>query len=160
MEWTIYTSRNTYGSTWTPITIEPYHNRPIRRGVANSTPISTLSQVLDFSKILDKNFWSRVKLDCCFQDSILCTSGYMEISGICIFGFVNFRVYELSGIWIFGIINFRAYEFSGLSYPTSKLSNHKFCKKDQDANDWRKRGAWDTPDAYRVMVNSIQGSGS
>ena len=53
--------------------------------------------VLDFSKILDKNFWSRVKLDCC-QDSILCTSGYMEISGICTFGFMNFRGYEFSGL--------------------------------------------------------------
>ena len=39
----------------------------------------------------------------------------MEISGICTFRFMNFRVYELSGIWIFGIINFRDYEFSGLS---------------------------------------------
>ena len=88
----------------------PYHERPIRRSVVNGTPISTLLEVLDFSKILDKNFWSRVKLDCC-QDSILCTSRYMEISSICTFGFINFRVYELSGIWIFGLINLWIFGF-------------------------------------------------
>ena len=87
----------------------PYHERLIRRSVANGTPISTLLEVLDFSKILDKNFWSRVKLECCCQDSILCTSGYMEISGI-------FRM------------DYRVYEFSDLSYPIKLCLRFIFSK--------------------------------
>ena len=39
-------------------------------------------------KSLDKKFRFRFKLDCC-QDSILCTSGYMEILGICTDGYVR-----------------------------------------------------------------------
>ena len=38
----------------------------------------------------------------CYEDSISCTTKYKEISGICTFGNMNFRVYALSGIWIFG----------------------------------------------------------
>ena len=57
----------------------------------------------------------------CEYYEFLCTARYTEISGLCTFWYINFRVYELFGYVNFGYIHFRVYALSVLCYPTLQM---------------------------------------
>ena len=79
----------------------------------------------DYYHIAGRARRSTCLLHYCENYEFLCTPRYTEISGLCTFWYINFRVYELFGYANFGYMHFRVYALSVLCYPIKKIWCHR-----------------------------------
>ena len=128
-------------STWTPKTMKrsTWTSVIMKRSTCTSKAIGRSKSTYNYQEIDLENWEDRRSLfeQCrdyydiagrarrytcllhyCENYEFLCTRRYTEISGLCTFWYINFRVYELFGYVNFGYMLFRVYAFSILCYPT------------------------------------------
>ena len=137
METTTWTSKPTKILTWTSITMKRsiYASKTIGRSKStyNCQEIdrenwedrrSLFEQCRDYYDIAGRARRYTCLLHYCENYKLLCTPRYTEISSLCTFWYINFRVYELFGYVNFGYMHFRVYALLVLCYPTFISCNY------------------------------------